>query len=93
MKFILIADTPHSLPLAVSLDEETIESALVKTADVEEEMKYINALFLVDIESGETKRLYRDQDGWAASNTAFDRNLGVATPDEYFQEGTMEMDL
>jgi len=94
MKFILIADTPHSLPFAVAIDEETIESALIKTADLESEAGYVNALFLIDIESGDVKRLYRDGDYWAASDTAFRKDLGVATPDEYFQEPeTMEMDL
>ena len=92
MKFILIADTPQSLPFAVALEEETIESALVKTADIEDEMKYINALFLIDLESNGVKRLYRDGDSWAASDTAFTSDLGVATTDEYFTgAGTMEI--
>ena len=90
MSFLLIADTPHSLPFAVTLDEASMESALSKVAEVEQEMKYINALFLADMDSGDVKRLYRDQDGWAASDTAFNRDLGIATPDEYFQE---EMEL
>ena len=86
MRFILIADTPQSLPFAVAIDEEVIESAPIKTAEIESEMKYINALFLIDAESGDAKRLYRDGDSWAASDTAFRRDLGVATPDKYFQE-------
>jgi hypothetical protein len=86
MKYILIADTPQSLPFAVSVDEESIESALIKTADIEKERGYMNAFFLIDIESGDVKRLYRDGDSWAANETAFRSDLGVATPDEYFKE-------
>jgi hypothetical protein len=36
--------------------------------------------------------MYRDGEAWAVSDTAYERNLGVATPDEHFQEaGTMEI--
>lgn len=92
MKYLLIADHPASLPFAVSIDEQTIEDATSKVTSMELEQGYINALFLIDLEAGEAKRLVRDGEGWMLSDTAFDQ-LGAATPDEYFEEGTMEMNL
>ena len=94
MKFLLIADSPATLPFAVAIDEETVEQALTKAAAIEAEEGFMTCLFMVDLDSGEAKRMYRDGDAWAVSDTAYDRNLGVATPDEYFQEPeTMEMEI
>ena len=86
MKFILIADTPATLPFAVGIDEETVEQALTKATAMEAEEVFMTCLFMVDFESGEAKRMYRDGEAWAVSDTAYERNLGVATPDEYFKE-------
>ena len=94
MKFILIADTPASLPFAVSIDEETVEQALTKATAMEAEEGFMTCLFMVDLESGEAKRMFRDGEVWAVNDTAYRRDLGVMTPDEYFQEtGTMGMDV
>ena len=60
MKFILIADTPASLPFAVSIDEETVEQALTKATAMEAEEGFMTCLFMVDLESGEAKRMFRD---------------------------------
>ena len=93
MKYLLIADTPSTLPFAVKIDEQTIEEATSRVSSVESEQGYMNALFLIDLESGEAKRLVRDGDGWGFSDTAYQSNLGIATPDDYFAEtGTMEID-
>jgi non-canonical (house-cleaning) NTP pyrophosphatase len=92
MKYLLIADSPATLPFAVDIDEETIEQALNRATTMEAEEGFMTCLFMVDLESGEAKRMYRDGEAWAVSDTAYERNLGVATPDEYFQEaGTMEI--
>ena len=87
MKYLLIADHPATLPFAVSIDEQTVEEAMKQVKTTEAGFGgYINAQFLIDLESGEAKRLVRDGEGWMLSDTAFDQ-LGVATPDEYFTEG------
>lgn len=87
MRYLLIADHPATLPFAVSIDEQAIEEAMKKVKTTEAGFGgYINALFLIDLESGEAKRLVRDGENWMLSDTAFDQ-LGVATPDEYFTEG------
>ena len=92
MRFILIADTPATLPFAVGMDEETIDQALSRATAMEAEEGFMTCLFMVDLESGEAKRMYRDGEKWAVNDTAFEK-LGVATPDEYFQEtGTMEIE-
>lgn len=94
MKYLLIADNPATLPFAVSITEETIEQALSSAAKMEADEGFMTCLFMVDLESGEAKRMYRDGEAWAVSDTAYDRNLGVATPDEYFKEPeTIGMDL
>ena len=86
MRFLLIAGTPQSLPFAVEINEESLSAALAKVS-AEEESGYILALFLIDLDSSKAHRLFRKKEGgWAASDTAYDRNLGVATPDEYFRE-------
>ena len=86
MRFILIADTPATLPFAVGVDEETIDQALSRATAMEAEEGFMTCLFMVDLESGEAKRMFRDGEVWAVSDTAYNRNLGVATPDEYFKE-------
>ena len=37
MKFLLIADTPATLPFVVGIDEETIEQALSRATAIEAE--------------------------------------------------------
>jgi len=92
MKFLLVADTPSTLPFVVKIDEQTIEDAMSRTATMETEELFMSALFLVDLESGEAKRMVRDGDGWKVSDTAYEKNLGVETPDEYFAgTGTQEI--
>ena len=86
MKFLLMADTPATLPFVVGIDEETIEQALAKATAMEVEEGFMTCLFMVDLESGEAKRMYRNGEEWAANDTAFRRDLGVMTPDEYFKE-------
>ena len=86
MKYLLIADTPATLPFAVSIDAETSEQALSRATAMEAEEGFMTCLFMVDLESGEAKRMFRDGEVWAVSDTAYNRNLGVATPDEYFKE-------
>jgi hypothetical protein len=94
MKYLLIASHPTSLNFAIRIDEQTLESALAKVVEIESSRGYLNAIFLIDLDSSDVKRLFRaPEDSWGVSDTAFDM-IGIETPDEYFQEaGTMEMDL
>jgi hypothetical protein len=92
MKYLLIAEHPSSLPFAVAIDEQSVEAALSAVTNQEKSEGYMRAMFLIDMEGGEAKRMVRDGEAWAVSDTAYERNLGVATPDEYFKEaGTMEI--
>ena len=86
MKYLLIADAPATLPFAVGIDEETVEQALAKATAMEADEGFMTCLFMVDLESGEAQRMYRDGGGWAVSDTAYMRDLGVMTTDEYFKE-------
>ena len=94
MRYLLIGQEAHTLPYAIEITEETLEQALLSTADIEEGRNLYQAMFIVDLETGEAKRTVRDKKGaWTVSDTAYTQNLGIATPDEYFQEPeTMEMD-
>jgi hypothetical protein len=87
MRFLLIAQEAHTLPYAIELTEETVEQALVSTADLEEGRNIFRPFMLIDMESGEVKRPVRTEQGWTLSDTAFTQNFGVDTPDEYFTEG------
>ena len=73
MRFILIADTPATLPFAVGIDEETIEQALSRATAMEAEEGFMTCLFMVDLESGEAKRMFRDGEKWAVNDTAFEK--------------------
>jgi hypothetical protein len=85
MSFLLVADRPHTLPFVISIDDETAAEAVTKAADLEQSAGYTNAMFLFDLDSGKAMRMVRDgEGGWALSDTAYDQNLGVATPDDYF---------
>ena len=85
MSYILIAQEAHTLPFAVEMDEENVEQALKKAASMEEGRNILQFTFIVDLETKEVKRVSRGLDGeWSASDTAFDANIGIHTPDEYF---------
>lgn len=91
MSFLLIAQRPETLPFTVSIDEQTFESA-IKTAEEIESERYLYPMFLVDLDGAEVRRIVRDGESLALSDTAFEE-LGVATPDEWFegeQVSTME---
>ena len=92
MKFIVIAGTSTVLPFAVEVDSETMGQAVAQAIPTEDVDMTLSPLLVVDVESGRVVRPFRDGDGWDFSDTAYQSNLGIATPDEYFQEtGTMEI--
>ena len=92
MKFIVIAGTSTVLPFAVEVDADTLEQAVAQAIPTEDVDMTLSPLVVVDLDSGRALRPFRDGDGWGFSDTAYERNLGVATPDEYFQEtGTQEI--
>ena len=94
MKYIVIAGTSTVMPFAVEVDSETLEQAVPQALPADITDATLSPVLIIDAESGKAFRPYRNEDGWAVSDTAYERNLGVATPDEYFQDaGTMEMDL
>lgn len=87
MKFLLVADRPHTLPFVERIEEESVEQAMLNVVNLEKSEGYTNAMFLFDLDSGEAMRMVRDgEGGWAVSDSAYDKNLGVSTPDEFFHE-------
>ena len=93
MRYLLIGQEAHTLPFAIEITEETLEQALVSTADMEDGRNLFQAIFIVDLETGEAKRTARDGNGsWTVSDTAYTQNLGIATTDEYFKEGADNAD-
>ena len=86
MRYLVIAGHPSSLNFAVGIDEQSEVDALARVSSIEQEQGYINAMFLIDLESKDIKRLYRSSDDeWGVSDTAFSR-IGVETPDEWFEQ-------
>ena len=93
MKFIVIAGTSTVKPFAVEADTESMEQAVTQAIPTEDIDLTLSPLLVVDVESGRAVRPFRDGDGWGFSDTAYQSNLGIATPDDYFAEaGTMEIE-
>ena len=90
MKYLLIAGDPASLNFAVSIDEQTLEGALAKVAGMESSKGYLNAMFLIDLDNRDIKRLFRTSDeSWGASDTAFEM-IGIETSDQWFEQQETE---
>ena len=84
-KFVLVAQESHTLPYAVMIDSESFESAVAKLSEMQEGRLVFDPQLLIDVESGEVKRVFKEgPDSWSLSDTAFEK-LGFATPDEYFE--------
>jgi len=85
MRYLVIAGHPSSLNFAVGIDEQSEVAALAKVSSIEQERGYINAMFLIDLEGKDIKRLYRSSDDeWGVSDTAFNM-IGIETTDEWFE--------
>lgn len=92
MKFIVIAGTSTVMPFAVEADTESMEQAVTQAIPAENADMTLSPLLVVDVESGRAVRPYRDGNGWGFSDTAYQSNLGIATPDDYFAgTGTQEI--
>ena len=92
MKFLLIGREAHTLPYAIEITEETLEKALVSTAELEEGRNLFQPEILVDLDTGETKRLIKRNNRWDIHDSAFVQNLGHATPYEYFDDEVTVME-
>ena len=93
MKYIVIAGTSTLMPFAVEVDTATLEQAVTQAIPTEGVDLTLSPMLVVDVESGRAVRPFRDGDGWGFSDTAYSRDLGIATPDDYFVEaGTMEIE-
>ena len=87
-KFVLVAQESHTLPYAIKVDSESFESAVATIPEMLEGRLVFDPQLLIDVESGEVRRLFKEgPDSWSLSDTAFEK-LGFATPDEYFEAGT-----
>ena len=92
MKYIVIAGTSTLMPFAVEVDTATLEQAVTQAIPTEGVDLTLSPMLVVDVESGRAVRPFRDGDGWGFSDTAYSRDLGIATPDDYFVEaGTQEI--
>lgn len=92
MRYLLIGQEAHTLPFAIEITEESLEQALVSTANLEEGRNLLQVSFIVDLETGEAKRTIRSEAGWAVSDTAYTQDIGISTPDDYFTEGAGDAD-
>lgn len=85
MKYIVIAGTSSVLPFAVDVDADSIEAAVDQAVSYKEGRDMtLSAILVIDKQTGEVKRPYKEDGAWKVSNTAYATNIGVFTPDEYF---------
>ena len=87
MSFILIGREAHTLPYAMNVPADSVDAVVSAIADMEPEKNLLQPYILIDLATGDSKRVYRSGDGWALSDTAFEV-LGLATTDDYFTENS-----
>jgi hypothetical protein len=82
--FAVITDNPVSLLRAVKLDVDSEELALSRGKAIEEEGFHERIHLIVNLESGEIKRVYRSGDGLKTHRSAYDM-LGTKTGIDFFE--------
>lgn len=86
MSALLIAQEAHTRPYVITIDGSA-EAALKSVCTMEEERNVFNPMFLIDLDTGVVSRLVRDEEGgWKLNDTAFKQDIGILTPDEWFEE-------
>ena len=87
--FAVITENPVSLLRAVKLDVDSEELALARGKAIEEEGFHERIHLIVNLESGEIKRVYRSGDGLRTHKSAYEM-LGTKTDIEFFENETRD---
>lgn len=92
MKYILIATEAHTMPYAIKMSDDSVEKAMdaIKALSSRKETPMFQPQFLIDLDAGDVQRVIKSESGYALIDRAFESNLGIATPDEYFAQEIAE---
>ena len=88
MRFVLLAQEAHTLPYAIYVDEDKVESVMAKAKEMaNEELRILfRPALLVDLEN---KTVYRvignPMKGYHCIDDAETQNMGRNTPVEWFE--------
>ena len=82
--FAIIAKDPVSLPRVIDLDVDTEQAALERCLELNQESFNLYIDFLINRESGEILRVYRDGDGPFKTHESAYSYLGNQTGAAYF---------
>ena len=84
MSYILILQERNYLPHAVRLEADTPDVATAEIADVVAGGVLSVPEWLIEVATGDVRRVFKVEDQVILSDTAFRSDLGVATPPDYF---------
>lgn len=82
--FVIIAKDPFSLPRVIELEVDTEQAALERCLELNQDSFNLYIDFLIDLESGEILRVYRDGDGPFKTHESAYSYLGNQTDAAYF---------
>ena len=83
--FVIIAKDPFSLPRVIELDAENEQEALGRCLELNQESFNLYIDFLINLETKEILRVYRDGDGPFKTHPSAYSYLGNATGKAFFE--------
>lgn len=84
MSYILILQERNYLPHAVRLEADTPDVATAEIAEVVDGRVMAVPEWLIELATGDVRRVFKVEDQVILSDTAFRSDLGIATPPDYF---------
>jgi len=84
MSYILILQERNYLPHAVRLEADTPDVATAEIAEVVNGRVLAVPEWLIEVATGDVRRVFKVEDQVILSDTAFRSDLGIATPPDYF---------
>ena len=86
MSYILILQEANFLPHAVRLEADTPQAAVTELYDVVASKNLAVAQWLIELATGEARRVFISDGQVILSDTGFRSDLGIATTPDYFME-------
>ena len=86
MSYILILQEHNFLPHAVRLEADTPDVATTEIAEVVDSKLMAIPQWLIELATGDVRRVFKVADQVILSDTAFRSDLGIATTPDYFME-------
>ena len=86
MSYLLILQEHNFLPHAVRLEADTPDVATAEIAEVVASRVLAVPEWLIEVATGDVRRVFKVEDQVILSDTAFRSDLGIATTPDYFME-------